>query len=137
MRLDEEKKKHTESIVLVVDDNPAARQTIRKILSSSCRVIDSGDPSILANTYQQYLPDMVLVDAESSQSNGHDSLKDILLYDPQAFVVILSDNCTQQAILNGKERGAKGYICKPFKREIVLKYLALAEAHKPKQNLKK
>lgn len=131
MRLDEEKKKHSENIVLVVDDNPTARQFIRKILSASCRVIDAPDPTILTNTYQQYLPNLVLIDAESSVRNGHDALKDILTYDPQAFVVVLSDNCTQQAIISSKERGAKGFICKPFKRDIINKYLALAEANRP------
>ncbi len=133
MRLNTEKKKHTENIVLVVDDNPTSRQSIRKILSSTCRVIDAIDPAILSNTYQQYLPNLVLIDMGSAMLDGQDAIKNILSYDPDAFIVLLGTETTQQAILEAKERGAKGFIYKPFKREIILKYLSLAQDKRASQ----
>ena len=131
MRLNEEKKKHTENIVMIVEDDPAMRQKLRKILSASCRIIDAIDVSIMANTYQQYLPNVVIVDDATSIKGGHDVIKDILAYDPDAFIIMTSEACTQEVILRSKERGAKGFICKPFKHEIVAKYIAMAGVNKP------
>lgn len=132
MRLEEEKKKHAAHIVLIVDDDAASRQAMHKCLAHTGRIVEVADTALLSTTYQQFLPNLVLMDAKTSLNGGGDMVKDILAYDPEAFIVILSADCTQQSILDSKNRGAKGFICKPFNRDILLKYASLAGIAKPR-----
>lgn len=120
-------KEHT---VLMVDDDSSTRQMIRKILSGTSKIIDSIDPAMLVSIYQQYLPDMVLMDAQTCFKNGGDSIKEILASDPHAFIVLMGRDCTEQSILESKKRGVRGFICKPLQREALLRYITLSVSRK-------
>lgn len=129
MRLDEEKKKH-ENIALVIDKDLTTRSMIKKCLAGVCRVIEIMPSDKLLAVYQQYVPNIVFIDQETTIIDGKDMIAEIMAYDKDAFIVTLNRESTQSALLEAKQRGAKGFITKPFNRDTLIKYINLCDTIK-------
>lgn len=114
-----------QTTVLIVDDIPYVRKTLKQILvSHGYRVVgeaENGDEAV--RLYQETRPDIVTMDLVMPFKNGVQSTRDILRIDDNARIVILSAMMQENLVTEAIHAGAKDYIVKPFVTEEVLKVL--------------
>lgn len=98
---------------LIVDDNPAMRETLKRIVAHDGDVVfDCADGGEAVSEYQQHRPEWVLMDIKMRGMGGIEATKNILAFDPKAKVVIVTDygdRFFRRAALNV---GAYGFVQK-------------------------
>jgi CheY-like chemotaxis protein len=75
------------------------------------------------STYARLAPDILFLDINLPDVTGHELLERIVALDPNAYVVMLSGNADRDNIMAAMQRGAKGFIAKPFTREKLFHYI--------------
>jgi two-component system chemotaxis response regulator CheY len=116
--------------VLIVDDATFMRAVLKKIvLQQGHKVVaeaGSGDEAI--DKYQQLRPDIVLMDIVMppgpKAKDGIEALKQIIMADPAARVVMCSSMGQQALIADALKSGAKDFVTKPFRPEKVMEVLS-------------
>ncbi len=79
--------------VLLIDDQPIFRDVIRAMLDKAGGfevVAEREDGAHASSTYQEILPDAVIMDVQMPEMNGFEAVGTILGIDPQAVVVLTS-----------------------------------------------
>jgi DNA-binding NarL/FixJ family response regulator len=98
--------------VLLIDDQPIYRDIIRATLDKAGGfevVAEREDGSFAANTYQEILPDAVIMDIQMPQMNGFEAAGTILGEDPQAVVVLTSMKQDDEYERLAQEAGAAAF----------------------------
>lgn len=112
--------------VLIVDDIPYVRKTLKQILTShGYKVVgeaENGEEAL--RLYQETRADIVTMDLVMPIKNGVQTTKDILKFDSEAKIVILSAMMQENLVTEAIHAGAKDYIVKPFVTEEVMKVLS-------------
>ena len=79
--------------VLLIDDQPIFRDTIRAMLENAGGfevVAERADGAQAAISYEEILPDAVIMDVQMPQMNGFEAVGTILEVDPQAVIILTS-----------------------------------------------
>ena len=111
--------------VLIVDDAPFIRASLKAMLERNGFEIagEAVDGVDGIEKYKLVTPDIVTMDITMPEMDGVESLKEILKYDPNAKVIMLSaigqENMIKRAVVNG----AKSFVVKPFKEEKLIQTL--------------
>jgi DNA-binding NtrC family response regulator len=100
--------------VLVVDDEPGVRESIRILLSSDYDVatVASGDAALEA--IQRERPQLVLLDIIMPGMDGMELLERVRVSDPGLPIVILTATKTVKTAVAAMKLGAFDYLQKPF-----------------------
>lgn len=109
--------------VLVVEDDAFTRRLVNSTLKLDFDLIEAGDAAQAYQLYSDRAPDAVLLDIELPDANGKEVLSTLLSLDRDAFVVMLSANSMKENIIGALERGAQGFVTKPFAKEKLMHYL--------------
>lgn len=101
--------------VLIADDSMYMRTYLKGILhKNKYEVVAEGHNGEEAiKYYQQYKPDIVLLDITMAKMDGLTALKEILRRDPDANVVMCSSIGSNFAVIEALQIGAKDFIVKP------------------------
>src|SRR5205085_4427108 len=115
--------------VLVVDDEPLARERLRDMLKaeSGCEIIGAcinGEQAI--ETIQPLAPDLVFLDVEMPGKDGFAVLEAL---DPERLPVVIFVTAYDQYAVRAFEFHALDYLLKPFDQERFDKALARAVAN--------
>jgi two-component system chemotaxis response regulator CheY len=108
--------------VLIVDDAAFMRVSIKNMLSKNgFEVIGEAENGKVAiQKYQELSPDIVTMDITMPEMDGLASLKKILAINPSANVVMISAMGQESMVREAVLSGAKGFIVKPFKEDVIL-----------------
>lgn len=117
-------------VVMVIEDDAFTRRLVANVLNKESEVIEAEDGVEALEKYVAIAPDMVLLDIELPDINGHLVLQEIIGFDPDAFVVMLSGNSQKENVIAALEDGAQGFVTKPFAKEKLMHYLKVAKASK-------
>ncbi|MBP3197938.1 MAG: response regulator [Butyrivibrio sp.] len=102
--------------VLIADDTTLMREMIRGALPAEDYQIvgeaTSGDMAI--ELYKETKPDVMLLDINMPKMNGIDALTEIMKIDPDAKVIMCSDQKYESMIMMALKKGAKDFVIKPF-----------------------
>jgi DNA-binding NarL/FixJ family response regulator len=99
--------------LLIVDDHPAMRRMIGKVVGEMAGDIqECGDGAEALAAYARCRPDVVLMDIEMSQMDGITATREILLSFPGAKIVIVSKHDDEQIREAARKAGACGYVLK-------------------------
>lgn len=109
--------------VLLVEDDAVTRWMVRSSLKEECEFVTANTANKAFALYSSFKPDIVLLDIGLPDNNGHEVLEWIMRNDPKACVVMLSSKNNVENISGCLEKGAKGFIPKPFVRENLLHYI--------------
>ena len=111
--------------VLIVDDAAFMRASIRMMLErNGFEVVGEAENGLVGiNKYKELNPDVVTMDITMPEMGGIEALKAIKQYDPMAKVVMLSAMGQEPMVMDAVVSGAKSFIVKPFKEEIVVQTL--------------
>lgn len=99
--------------MLIVDDNPRMRATIRALLGLRAdQVIECGNGRQAVDLYETHRPDWVLMDVSMPILNGIQATAEICAIDSAAKIIIVTDfqdvRMHQEALL----AGATGFVAK-------------------------
>jgi two-component system invasion response regulator UvrY len=101
--------------VLIADDHAIVRKGLTQIVKgiNQVEIIDEaedGNQALEKIKAEKY--DLIILDLSMPNKNGLDTLKDIISFDPNARVLILSVYAEEQYAIRSFNSGASGYITK-------------------------
>jgi len=109
--------------VLVVDDAAFMRLSIRNMLQNTGYEVigeaENGREGV--EKFVELRPDIVTMDITMPIMTGIEAVQAIVKIDPNATVIMLSAMGQEQMVKDAILSGAKSFIVKPFKAEILLK----------------
>lgn len=107
--------------ILVVDDSPHIRDLIRSILIQNNYEVETADNGAQAlDKYVKFKPDVVTLDLSMPVIDGYETLCRIFQIDQNALIIMLTAIEDQGIVLKCLEKGARGYLTKPFRKEELL-----------------
>ncbi|MFC1503962.1 response regulator [Spirochaetota bacterium] len=108
--------------VLVVDDSEMMRKMIIQVLKSEAYEVcgEAMDGENAITLYKELRPDVVTLDIKMPILDGLTTLQQILDYDKNARVVMLSSQKEKIIVMQALELGAKNYISKPPHRKSII-----------------
>lgn len=112
--------------ILIVDDTEFMRMSIRSMLENNgFEVIGEAENGYEAIAqYIKLKPDIVTMDITMPQLSGIDAVKSIIQIDSQANIVMVSAMGQEQLVKESIMSGAKTFVVKPFKEEVLIKTLS-------------
>lgn len=103
------------AVVLLVDDHPLWRQTLRNLLlraKAATRVVEASNGSEAIDVAQREGPGVIVMDIQMPDMNGVDSTRAIRERAPEAKVLVLSSSDDRTQVLHAVRAGASGYLVK-------------------------
>ena len=108
--------------ILVAEDHEIVRDGICAIINQQSDmhvVAEAEDGEQAVRLYQEYQPDVVLMDLRMPAIEGVDAIAKIKLEFSLAKIIILTTYDTDEDIYRGLQAGAKGYLLKDTSAEIL------------------
>ena len=111
--------------VLIVDDASVVRLMIKRALKEGgFEIVGEAVNGIDAFTkYKELRPDIVTMDITMPEADGIQATKDIIAFDENAKVVIMSGIEQKEMLWQAIKAGAASYIVKPFENDRVISTL--------------
>jgi len=111
--------------VLIVDDAAFMRVSIKNMLTKNGYEIvgEAENGRIAVQKYKELSPDIVTMDITMPEVDGLAGLKEILTVNPAASVIMITAMGQESMVREAVQSGAKGFIVKPFKEDIIVSAL--------------
>ena len=108
--------------VLIVDDASFMRMSIKNMLANyDFEIVGEAENGVMAiEKYKELQPDIVTMDITMPEMDGLEALREIKKIDPGASVVMVSALGQEARMKEAIIYGAKGFIVKPFKEEMLI-----------------
>jgi two-component system chemotaxis response regulator CheY len=108
--------------ILIVDDAPIIRLMIRDIIQGyGYEVVgECGNGQEGVEKYKELTPDLVTMDIIMPEKSGIEALQEILEYDENAKVIMVTAIDQREALIKAIRIGATDYIVKPFENDRVI-----------------
>ena len=108
--------------VLIVDDSGWSRTILRNLLEKNDFAIigEAGDGEEAVEAYKKLNPDIVTLDITMPKKDGIEALADIMAYDKDAKVAMITSAGQRSKVLESLKLGAEKFITKPFDPNLVL-----------------
>src|SRR6185295_17465811 len=104
----------SQSLLLVVDDEPGVRQSLQLVFNKTYRVIEATSAAEAIQKLNDDRPDVVLLDIVMPGTDGLDVLKQMKSIHPDCQVNMLTALNTARAAFAARGTGAFDYVTKPF-----------------------
>lgn len=107
---------------LIADDSSFMRLVIKNILVKNgfSVVCEASNGKVAVEKYKELSPDFVTMDITMDEMNGIEALKEIIKYDRNAKVIMVSAMGQESFVKEAIICGAKGFLVKPFTEETVI-----------------
>ncbi|MAG33640.1 MAG: hypothetical protein CL908_22405, partial [Deltaproteobacteria bacterium] len=103
--------------ILIVDDEPGVRESLRMLLKAEGDVAVAGDVDAALREVSLATPDLVMLDLVMPGRSGLDLLAEFQERGVRAPVIVLTATNTVKAAVEAMKRGAADFITKPFELE--------------------
>ena len=102
--------------ILIADDSDAIRLVLKDILSIGDHEVlaEAIDGAEAVDFYQKYNPQILLLDLAMPKKDGFTVVQEVMKYDPNAKIILITASDDQKVIGQCLEHGASSYISKPF-----------------------
>ncbi|MFQ5475596.1 MAG: response regulator [Nitrosopumilus sp.] len=109
--------------ILIADDSDAIRLVLKDILSIGDHEIiaEAVDGAEAVDLYQKHNPQILLLDLAMPKKDGLTVVNEVMEYDANAKIVLITASDDQKVITQCLKNGATTYISKPFDFNSVLK----------------
>lgn len=121
--------------IMVVDDHPAFRMGLKKLVQSNPRlhvVAECGDGGEAVELYRQVRPDIVLMDLRLPGLGGAEATMAIRAEFPDARVIVLTTFDADEDIYRAMQAGAKSYLLKDSAKEDIMQTILSVQAGEEK-----
>ncbi|MCR5420015.1 MAG: response regulator [Lachnospiraceae bacterium] len=111
--------------MLVCDDSILARKSMTTMLNSFGydKIIEVANGEDAVNKYKSERPDIVFLDIVMPVKDGITATKEIIEFDPNATIVVISSVGTQTHLREVIKAGAKDFIQKPVDADLLRQVL--------------
>ncbi|MBQ9588923.1 MAG: response regulator [Butyrivibrio sp.] len=108
--------------ILLADDTAFMREMLKSALDPEKYQIigEATDGAQAVEYYKEKKPDLLILDINMPKMNGIDALTEVIAYDPEAKVIMCSDQKYENMIVMAIKRGAKDFVIKPFSASDVI-----------------
>ena len=111
--------------MLVCDDSILARKSMTAMLNSfgyeNVFEVSNGEDAV--NKYKAEKPDIVFLDIVMPVKDGITATKEIIEFDPDATIIVISSVGTQTHLREVIKAGAKDFIQKPVDQDLLKKII--------------
>ena len=116
--------------VLVVDDAAFMRKVLTDALSKGGHEVvgEAANGVEAVARYAELHPDVMTLDITMPEKDGLQALREILVTDPAARVIMCSALGQESKVLESIKSGAKDFVVKPFQADRVLEAVGKALA---------
>ena len=108
--------------ILIVDDSKMSRKMLRTIIEGIGHEIvgeaSNGEEGL--KLYKELKPEAVTMDITMPEMDGISSLKEIIQFDKEAKVVMITAAGQSSKLMDALKHGAKEFICKPYEPEQII-----------------
>jgi len=113
--------------ILIADDSDAIRLVLKDILLIGEHeiVAEACDGAEAVDLYQQHKPEILLLDLAMPKKDGLTVVKEVMEFDPNAKIILITASDDQKIINQCLEDGAISHISKPFDFNSVLKSITV------------
>ena len=107
-----------EGKVLICDDSILARKQIKDIIAivGNPTIFEASDGESAIEIYKQHKPDLVFLDIVMPKKDGNIAIEEIMTFDENANIIIVSSVGTQSQLKCALEAGALDFIQKPINK---------------------
>ncbi len=100
--------------IIIIDDDPLVVESLKTIINvNDIDILAVGYDGIQAvKLYDQYRPDLILMDIRMEKMSGLDATKEILKIDPHAKILLITTFQDDEYIGAALSLGCKGYLLK-------------------------
>lgn len=108
--------------VLIVDDASYMREMIKEtVIKNGYEVVgEAEDGKEALGRFRELNPDIVTMDIVMREKSGIDAVKEVVKEFPSAKIIVISAMGQQAMVVEAIQAGAKGFVMKPFKAEVLL-----------------
>ena len=112
--------------ILIADDTTFMREMLKSALDKNEYEIvgeaTTGQQAV--DKYKEKKPDLLILDINMPVMNGIDALTQVVEFDPNANVIMCSDQKQEPMIVLALKKGAKDFVIKPFMASDVIRALS-------------
>ncbi|HJJ23549.1 MAG TPA: response regulator [Nitrosopumilus sp.] len=87
-------------------------------------VPEASDGAEAVDLYQKHNPDLLLLDLAMPKKDGLTVVKEVIAYDPNAKIILVTASDDQKTIQQCLDSGAISHISKPFDFNLILKMIS-------------
>ena len=117
--------------IVIIDDHQLFREGVKRILDfeDSFDVIAEGDDgSDALSLYEQYLPEVILMDINMPRKNGVEATGELMAKYPEAKVIMLSIHDDESYVMHALKTGALGYMLKEMDADAIIQAIKVVAA---------
>ncbi|MEM6821490.1 MAG: response regulator [Verrucomicrobiota bacterium] len=105
--------------MLVVDDSGIARRNVLEDLKTHSfeEIFEAASGEEAIDLYEKHSPDLVTMDITMPGLDGLTCVTRIIDINPSARILVISALGDEDTAIEAVERGASGYVCKPYTSE--------------------
>ena len=120
---------------LIVDDSVFARKNLGRMIESFGGEVagEAGDGCTAITEYGRIKPDIVLMDVTMPQMEGIEAVERIVRQNPDARIVMVSSVGYQDNILAALQKGARHFVQKPVKPDVLYEVIRYVLNDEPAQ----
>lgn len=117
--------------LLVVDDSLVVRNAIERAIANGAiaEVLRAADGAQAVDVFREHRPEMITMDLTMPNLDGLAAISAIREIDPQVSVLVISALNSHRAAMEALQRGACGFLTKPFTESEVREAIDQLVAH--------
>jgi DNA-binding NtrC family response regulator len=105
-------------LILIVDDTPLARTTLRRTLEArGYHIVEAGSTEEAIRVYREEWPDVVTMDMLMDGLNGIIAIQALQRIDHNAKIIVCSATSDQSFVTGAAKLGVEAYLNKPIDSE--------------------
>lgn len=112
--------------ILISDDSVLARKQLKDILKMqgwNC-FLEATNGQEAIDLYKEHRPAIVFLDIVMPIKDGISAVKEIIAFDPDAYIVIVSSVGSREQLMNAIQEGAREFVQKPILASNIMGILA-------------
>ncbi|WP_010286875.1 response regulator [Kurthia massiliensis] len=117
--------------IIIIDDHQLFREGVKRILDfeDTFEVVAEGDDGVdTLPLYEEFQPDVVLMDINMPQKNGVEATAELIEKYPDAKVIILSIHDDESYVSHALKSGALGYMLKEMDADEIVDAIKIVAA---------
>lgn len=115
-----ERKQRKGLIILVVEDQPFSSKLLVGLLGRISKAYPAFNAQTALELYLAHAPDVVFLDVEMPDTNGHELAAAIRQLDADAYIIMVTANNYPEDVERAKHNGVKDFIAKPYNKQKIL-----------------
>ena len=107
---------------LVVDDSSFSRRQIKRVIDDidAAEVLgEASDGDEAIELFKKLKPDLVTMDIVMPNKGGIEAIEAIIKIDKNAIIIVVSTMGQEEVMLEATAKGAKDFVRKPFKLDVL------------------